>query len=139
MQILTTSPQPVYTVNVESVWFPQSIAPIIPAYPDDYTIRYTAFLCYRREVDIRLTICSSDQVVAHVNGQKVWLLRLSLVFLVAGMVSSILCTCVLMCAARAFLKPQVWGGPQVRKHMCTQMCMPDVCTHFCERCSNCGV
>lgn len=63
-------PKPVHTFNVDEVWFPRRKGAIVTMIADDYTVRYTSFLCFRREVDIRLLICSSDEVVAHIDGRK---------------------------------------------------------------------
>jgi hypothetical protein len=71
LQIVSEQVAPVASANVADVWFPPSSSAIIASAPDDYIVRYTAFLCRKRETDVKLLLCSSDEVVAHVDGKQV--------------------------------------------------------------------
>jgi hypothetical protein len=71
LQIVTERPTPVHTANVPDVWFPPSMRPIASSAPDNYVARYTAFVCRKRDVDVKLLICSDDEVAAHIDGKKV--------------------------------------------------------------------
>jgi hypothetical protein len=71
LQIATEKPTPVHSVSVPDVWFWESLSPLIGGIADDYIIQYTAFVCRKRETDIKLLICTQDEVEAHINGKKV--------------------------------------------------------------------
>ena len=57
--------------NVPDVFFRESSEPIFANVTDDYIAEYSAFLCHRRDVQVKVVVCSSDEVVVHVNHRKV--------------------------------------------------------------------
>ena len=57
--------------NTDDVWFPETSAPIVASIADDYVVRYTSYVCFKRAVNLRLLLCSSDPVKVHINGKQV--------------------------------------------------------------------
>lgn len=71
LQIVSEGIAPVKSMNVPDVWYPASGAPIMEGVDRDYIVRYTAFVCHKRDVNVKVLLCSADEAAVHIDGQKV--------------------------------------------------------------------